>query len=97
MSVSLSIFKKLFWDVDFSTIDPVKNKRFVIERVLEYGDLSHFKKLKEIYSLDDIKEVLKSSKTISFKTANFYALILKVPRKEVLCLKKPLMQKQDRF
>ncbi len=97
MSVSLSIFKKLFWDVDFSTIDPVKNKRFVIERVLEYGDLSHFKKLKEIYSLDDIKDVLKSSKTISFKTANFYALILKVPRKEVLCLKKPLMQKQDRF
>lgn len=97
MSVSLSAFKKLFWDVDFSKIDHVKNKRFVIERVLEYGDLSHFKKLKEIYSLDDIKEVLKSSKTISFKTANFYALILKVPRKEVLCLRKPLMQKQDRF
>ncbi len=59
MSVSLSVFKKLFWDVDFSTIDPVKNKRFVIERVLEYGGLYHFEKLKELYSLDDIKEVLK--------------------------------------
>lgn len=97
MSVSLSAFKKLFWDVDFSKIDPVKNKRFVIERVLEYGDLSHFKKLKEVYSLDDIKEVLKNSKTISFKTANFYALILHVPRKDVLCLRKPLIQRQDRF
>ncbi len=97
MSVSLSAFKKLFWDVDFSTIDPVQNKRFVIERVLEYGDLYHFEKLKELYSIGDIKEVLKNSKTISFKTANFYALVLGVPRKEVLCLRKPSTQKQNRF
>ncbi len=97
MTIKLLTFKKLFWDVDFSYIDPVRNKRFVIERVLEYGDLSHFEKLKKLYSLEDIKEVLKSSKTISFKTANFYALLLGVPRKEVLCLRKPLTQKQDRF
>ena len=27
----------LFWDVDASTIDMDKNKRFIIQRVLEYG------------------------------------------------------------
>lgn len=97
MSVLPPSFKDLFWDIDFSSLDVNKNKEFIIERVLDYGDISHFRKIKEIYSLDDVKSVLKKSKTISYKSANFYALILGVPRKEVLCLRKPLIQKQDRF
>ena len=97
MPVLPQSFKDLFWDVDFSSLNLNKNKDFIIERVLDYGDISHFRKIKEIYSLDDIKNVLKKSKTISYKSANFYALILGVSREEVLCLKRPLTQKQDRF
>jgi len=90
-------FKKLFWDIDFSTLEKDKNKEFIIERVLEFGDVCDFEDLKKLYSLEDIKNVLKNSHNLSFKSANFYALILKVPRKEVLCLRKPLIQRQDRF
>jgi hypothetical protein len=90
-------FKQLFWDIDFSSLDKEKNKNFVIERVLEFGDISHFEELKRIYSIDEIKEVLRNSKNISFKSANFYALMLNVPRKEVLCLNQPLTLRQDKF
>lgn len=90
-------FKKLFWDVDLSSLDENKNKDFVIERVLEFGNLEDFAELKKHYALDDIVSVLKNSSNLSYKTGNFYALILGVPRKEVLCLRKPSTRRQDRF
>jgi len=31
--------QSLFWDVDPKTIDPEKNAKYVIERVLEFGKL----------------------------------------------------------
>jgi hypothetical protein len=74
-------FKKLFWDIDFSTLEKYENKEFIIERVLEFGDIGDFEALKKLYSLEDIKNVLKNSRNLSFKSANFYALILEVSRK----------------
>lgn len=92
-----SSFSKLFWDVDFKDLGKEKNKKFIIERILEFGEISDFEELKKIYHLEEIVSVLKESRNLSFKSANFYALILKVNRSEVLCLQKPLMQRQDRF
>ena len=33
-----SLSKGLFWDVDPETVDEVKHRRFIIQRVLERGD-----------------------------------------------------------
>lgn len=35
----------LFWDVDVNKIDPSKNKRWFINRILEYGLINDWKLL----------------------------------------------------
>ncbi len=57
----------MFWDVDFSKINKITHTQFIIERILEYGDLKSVKWMNNNYDLDKIKEVTINSKNISKK------------------------------
>lgn len=48
----------LFWDTNVKNIDPVKNARYIIERVLEYGRDSEARWVFEHYSKDEIRKVI---------------------------------------
>ncbi len=89
----------LFWDVDISKLDLKKDMRYVIERVLEYGDIKEVDWLFSTYSKDDVVYVLKESKRISEKTGNFFYIILDLneSRDSFQCLNKPYTQRQNRF
>ena len=88
----ISVIADFFWDVDVKSLDVVKNKRFVIERLLQFGRPDQIKWLLAHYSDREIIEVVKSSKTIDKKTANYWALHYHILPKEVLCLNRQLMQ-----
>lgn len=81
-----------FWDVDVKSLDIVKNKRFIIERLLQFGRPEQIQWMLARYSDGEIIEVVKSSKTIDKKTANYWALHYHILPKEVLCLNRQLMQ-----
>lgn len=83
------------WDVE--NVDQDKHSEFIIARVLEYGDGKAFEWLRENYSEEEIKKVLKTCRNISAKTANFYCKLYNIPLDKVECLKKPYTRKQDRF
>ena len=87
----------LLWDVNTETVDINLNKKFIIERVLEYGDLDSFNYILKTYDKNTIIDTLKTSKKISTKSGSFYALVLNVDKKELLCIQKPFTQKQNRF
>ncbi len=89
--------KKYLWDVDTNTISADSHAQFVIERVLEYGDIDSLKWLTEVYPTETISSTLKVSKKISAKTGNFYSLIFNIPKEEMECIRKPFTQKQNRF
>jgi len=89
--------RKYLWDVRLDAIDVKRHAGFVIERVLEYGDANSLGWLIKTYEKDEIVEILKKSKKISPKTGNFYALYFGISKKELLCIRKPFTQKQDRF
>lgn len=42
-------FKPLFWDIHFDSIDSQKNRRLIITRTINYGNLKHWKYLSELY------------------------------------------------
>lgn len=88
---------KYLWDVNPKNISPKSNPEFIIERVLEYGDLNSLKWIVEKFKKEIIIDVLKKSKKISPKTGNFYSIYFKVPKGEILCIRKPFTQKQNRF
>lgn len=88
---------KYLWDVNLKKISPKRHSEFVIERILEFGDFDSLKWIVEKYEKDKIIKVLKKSNKISPKTGNFYALYFGIPKEELLCIRKPFTQKQNRF
>lgn len=85
--------KRFFWDIDFSKLDFVKSQDFIIERILELGDQESTDWLFSFYNKEVIANVLKRSTRLSPKSANFWALILGVPREEILCLNRQSLNK----
>lgn len=89
--------KTLLWDTNIQRISLDVHKQFIIERVLEFGDIQDMKWLLTKYSEKEVIEVLKKSKRISAKTGNYYSLIFNIDKSEMLCMKKPFTKKQERF
>ena len=67
----------LFWDVDPKTIDPEKNARYVIERILDFGEPKEVKWLFDNYSKDEIKEVIDLPRSqVDRKSKALWSLLL---------------------
>lgn len=81
-------FKKYFWDTNFTTLDINKNETYIIERLLELGDINELSWLNDAYNKDKIVQTLQNSRRISPKTGNFYSLYYKIPKDTILCMKK---------
>jgi hypothetical protein len=88
---------KYLWDVEVGRLSLQEHSMFIIERVLEYGDLEALSWINKSYKKDIITSALKRSKRISSKSGNFYALFYNVPKDKLLCIRKPFTQKQNRF
>lgn len=65
---------------------------FVVERLLEYGDLPAVRWLLAIFSPQEIIRVLQTSRRLSPFSANFWALYFDVEKENVLCLSTPSLQ-----
>jgi hypothetical protein len=79
----------LFWDVDTSTFDPTAYPQYTIERVLELGDEIAVTWLRALFDAEMIRDVLRRSRRLSPRSANFWALVLEVlevPKDEVRAL-----------
>ena len=91
------ILKQIFWDIDVNQLDVKKSARPVIERVLELGDLPQVHWMLETYPTEQIIEVVKSSRQLSPKSANFWADFYNISKDEVRCLNKSFREKQKSF
>jgi len=86
-----SILKPIFWDLDVEKLDIKKNSQQIIERILEYGDSEQVRWMFENYRKDEIKKVIKNSRQLSRKSANFWAFYYNIPKNEVRCLMKSFL------
>ncbi len=84
---------RFFWDIDPSGLDVGQYSRYVIERLLEYGDLPSLRWMERRFSREEIVGVLKMSRALSRKSANFWLKILGVPSEEVRCMSKEFQQR----
>ena len=67
-----------------TTLDPQKHKKFIIERVLKFGTPKDIRWLLATYAEDDIIQVVKASRALDKKTANFWAIHYGIPLEEIL-------------
>ena len=67
--------QSLFWDVDPKTIDPDKNARYVIERILDFGTDDEVRWLVRYYPRRQIKPIVKTSRALQQKSKSLWSLI----------------------
>ncbi len=75
----------LFWDVDINEVDIEKNKKWFIEKVLEYGFLNDWLLIKNLYGLKTIGEISVGLRTMSKKTLSFVSLLTSIPKENFRC------------
>jgi len=74
-------FKRYFWDVPLEEVDRKKHSKFVIERILEYGDRQAVSWMKDNFQRKEIRKVILSSRNLSKKSFNFWVLAFNLKRK----------------
>ena len=47
----------LFWDVDPAAIDPVEHSRFVIERIMDFGNDDEVRWMWQVYPKEELHRV----------------------------------------
>ena len=73
----------LFWDINTDTFEPEAYPQYTIARILEYGDLPAVQWLREHFTEEMIKAVIRAERKLSPKSANFWALVYDIPSDEV--------------
>jgi hypothetical protein len=76
----------LFWDIDINLVDKIRHKKLIIERILRLGRPESISWLLNIYTNNEIIEVVKKTRNIDRKTANYWAIHFGIPREEIVCL-----------
>lgn len=89
--------KQYFWDSDFEKIDPQKKPRYVIARILEWGDQEAIKWLNQNFSQAEIIETTKNTRELSQKSANFWSIIYNIKPTEIRCLQKSFLERHKQL
>jgi hypothetical protein len=77
----------LFWDVDKNALDFEKSKVQIIYKVLEFGLISDWKIIQEIYGLETIKKVSLKLRTLDVVTLAFLSDLFNIEKKYFRCYK----------
>jgi hypothetical protein len=83
-----------FWDIDAKTLNIQKYPQYVIERLLEYGDPEALRWLFKNFSKREIRKILYRTRALSPRTAHFWAGVLDIDKKDVLCLQKHFLARR---
>ena len=75
-----------FWDVDTGSFDPKSHPEYTIGRILEHGDRQAFAWLKDLFTEQEIKNVILSERRLSRRSATFWALVYRLPAERVSAL-----------
>lgn len=97
MKKAPKFLKKYFWDIDFEQLDYKSYPKYIIERILEYGDENGINWMMKNFSRIQIIRTLQESRELTLKSANFWAVVLNIKREKVKCLSKSFQAIRKQF
>ena len=77
--------ENLFWDADCSGLDLGKNRRYVVQRVLERGTMSDMKFIFGAYGLSDVVATAKGLRSLDPKALSLIACLANEPKENFRC------------
>lgn len=82
---AMNLSRVLFWETNYDTIDWDKHVRYVIERVLTYGNMSDWNAIRAYYGMDRIRTEMMQSRDLDRKTLSFLSCIFDTPKEQFRC------------
>lgn len=73
--------------MSYSQLDPEKQKRIIIERVFNRGNMNDMKLINDYYGLETIKNEILKAGYLDKKTLNWASIFLNIPKTEFRCYK----------
>lgn len=78
-----SLSPHLFWDV--AEVQWPQHKRFLVQRILEYGSLEDFKLLRSRIGMNGITAIAKEWRRLDDKNLNYVTVLFNTPLTEFRC------------
>lgn len=75
----------LFWDTDTSKLDLDEYPAYVIQRVLEYGEMKDWRLINQIYGLPKIVDTCKNLRTLDPVCLSFICAISHTKKEDYRC------------
>ena len=77
----------MFWDIRVADFDPKLYPEYTIARILELGNPEAVSWLQKNFTEEEIIKTIRSERRLSPKSANYWALIYRIPAAEVAALR----------
>ena len=77
--------RRIFWDVNFDTLDYDGKASFIIERVFERGDVDDIRQCRRYYGDEKVTEVLLNAKYLPERRLHLAAAVIDKPVTEFRC------------
>ncbi len=75
----------LFWDTRLESIDLEANAPYVVQRVLEYGQLNDWHLIVSYYGMERIGQISIGLRTLESKALSFVSLVTSIPIESFRC------------
>jgi hypothetical protein len=75
----------IFWDAVRNHIDLVRHAPYVVQRVLEYGQIKDWELLLSYYGLEKIASISKNLRTLEPRALAFISTISRIPPEQFRC------------
>jgi len=85
MNLKNQLSQYLFWDMDVDLLDVETNSAQLIQRVLEYGELDDWRKIREFYGLERIANDCKKLRSLNPKALSFVCAITGTKKEDYRC------------
>lgn len=83
---------QFFWDVDVKKLDPAEKPYFIIQRLLDKGNIEAVRWVRENYEPEIVRFTLENFRDFSLRSASFWATLYNLPLVKVKCFQKPYLK-----
>lgn len=75
----------LFWDTRIENIDTQTNAPYIVQRVLEYGEMNDWLQMKELYGIPKIAQIAQGLRTLDPKALSFICAVSNTKKEQYRC------------
>ncbi|MFY0654907.1 MAG: hypothetical protein JXQ96_22950 [Cyclobacteriaceae bacterium] len=75
----------LFWDTNKAKLDIEKSKRYIVQQVLEYGQIKDWIIIENYYGIDQIASIATQLPTLEPKALSFISSLSSIPVDKFRC------------